>query len=198
MSQPVMLLWQPGVIACNATPVRDTQGDALVTSETGGRWPRPVCHPRGLGSLPGRVPASLLHPPRAPPHLSSSAHGNFPAQGSLLSVASTMSSPACWGTGKHFISWVKRAPCEQIGEPTQGHPARAWHRASPRSPARDWLQRSDCLPEPLSLQAVHGSSPTFRGSWCLDGAAEAAPGDITEPHFLSHHQPLSLGSTLQK
>lgn len=66
--------------ACNATPVRDTQGDALVTSETGGRWPRPVCHPRGLGSLPGRVPASLLHPPRAPPHLSSSAHGNFPPE----------------------------------------------------------------------------------------------------------------------
>lgn len=56
-------------------------------------------------------------------------------------------------------------------------------------------QRNYCLPEPLSLQAVHGSSPIFRGSWCLDGAAEAAPGDITEPHFLSHHQSLSLGST---
>lgn len=64
--------------ACNATTVRDTQGDALVTSEAGGRWPRPGCHPRGLGSLlPGRVPAAPLHPPRAPPHLPSSAHGDF-------------------------------------------------------------------------------------------------------------------------
>lgn len=149
-----MLLRQPGVIACNATPVRDTQGDALVTSETGGRWPRPVCHPRGLGSLPGRVPASLLHPPRAPPHFSSSAHGDFPAHGSLLSVASTMSSRACWGTSKHFISWAKRAPCEQIGEPTQGDPTGAWHRASRRSPTQDWHQRNDCLPKPLSFQAM--------------------------------------------
>ena len=64
--------------ACNATAARDTQGDALVTCEAGGRWPRPVCHPRALAWLPGRVPVSPLHPPRAPPHLSSSAHGNSP------------------------------------------------------------------------------------------------------------------------
>lgn len=89
--------------ACNATTVRETQGNALVTSEAGGRWPRPVCHPRGLGSLPGRVPASTLRPPRASPCLSSSAHGSFPppdragavpAQGSLLAVPCTMSSRA--------------------------------------------------------------------------------------------------------
>lgn len=87
--------------ACNATAVRDTQGDALVTSEAGGRWPRPVCHPRGLGWLPGRVPVSPLHPPRAPPHLSPSAHGSCPP-GSRWSCTSlrqpepsTMSSRAC-------------------------------------------------------------------------------------------------------
>lgn len=94
--------------ACNATTVRDTQGDALVTSEAGGRWPRPVCHPRGLGSLPGRVPAAPLHPPRAPPRLPSSAHGHFPPkiaapQGSLLSVPPTMSSRACWDRQTFYI-----------------------------------------------------------------------------------------------
>lgn len=185
ISQLVMLLWQPAVISLLVMPRQSgTRRETHLWRPRragGGRCPsatpvgsarcqdvflRRLCIPRG--PLPTFTPLlTAIYPPKIALELSQ------PKAACCLYHPQWAPEPAggqvnilCPGWKEPLVSRSVRS--HRVTPPGLGT------KHLPGVQLGTWHQRNDYLPELLSLQAVHSSSHTFRGSWCLDGAAEAA------------------------